>query len=113
MGMRGAQLDQITVRASDLMDLLHTRQSGQAFAQGAVGSRIDLDKHEGGQSLAKGMRIKAHLVPLNNPALFELADALQHRRGRHPHLASDFGVGNACLLLKDVQYLQIDFVDYS
>ena len=102
-----------SVRPGDLMHLLHAGKSGQTFAEGAVGGRIDLDKHEGGQPLAEGIRVEANLVSLNDTALFELANALQNRRWRHPHLAGDLGIGNTRLLLKDVQYLQVNFVDYS
>lgn len=112
-GMSGAQLDQIAVRSGNLMDLLHAGESGEPITESAVSGWIDFNKHEGGQSLAEGMRIEANFVPLNDAALFKLADALKDRRWRHPHLASNLGIGNSCLLLKDAQYLQVYFVVYS
>lgn len=107
------QLDQVTVRPGDLMDFLHAGNLGKAFAKLPIASRIGLDKEEGGQPLGKGHRIEANLIPFYDSAFFQLADPLKHCGWCHADLAGDLGIGNACLLLKDVQYLQVYFVDYS
>ncbi len=96
------------------MDLLNAGDFGQLFFQAAVAAfAVDLHLDEGGQPLAEGDRVQPDLIAFDDALLLQLADALQHRRGRHADLSGYLGVGDSGFFLKNVQYLKVNIVDCS
>src|SRR4029079_19494127 len=71
------------------------------------------DEDEGEQTQPEGVRIETGLVAAQDAAGLELAQALEHRRGRHVDLAGDLSVGHTSILLNDLQYLCICVIDCS
>ena len=68
---------------------------------------------ESQQTAPDGVAGELRAVAFDDAALFELAYAFHNRRRGHAHLAGDFGVGRPRVLLKNLQYFPVSFVDHT
>ena len=67
---------------------------------------------EGQQPLVESFRVELRRVGANHSAAFELAQPLEHGRGRQPHDPGDFSLGDAGVVLKEVEDLKVDCVEH-
>ena len=66
-----------------------------------------------GQAEPEGVRVDPGLVALDGAASLELADPLEHGRGRHADAPRNLGVGNTTLGLKNRQDEAVSIIDHS
>src|SRR6187200_2264917 len=113
-GIAATHFHQVAVLAGDVVDLQDLGDLGQKLAGvGRADALVDPNEDEGEQTQPEGVRIETGLVAAQDPAGLELAQALEHRRGRHVDLAGDLGVGHASVFLNDLQYLCVYVIDCS
>ena len=71
---------------------------------------VDLNGDERQQPAAERLRVEPGVKAAHDAALFELADALVHRRGGETDPAGDLGVADAGIRLQERQNLEVFFV---
>jgi hypothetical protein len=84
-----------------------------AGAIGALGGAIAGDENERQEPKAERLRVQLRLIAGDDPAVLELADALEDGRGRQAHPPRDLRLGRAGVVAEDGEDFAIDGVDHS
>ncbi len=111
--VRGPELDEKGVLPGHEVDFLDFGDFGEGLAGcGFVRAGGEADGDEGHQRPLEEFGVEPHFVAVDDPALLQLPNPLQHAGRGHAHLPGDLAVGNPRLLLKNLQDFVVDFVDH-
>ena len=100
--------------AGDVMALEHALELRDLLLELADELRMtDDDADERGDVLANPPRVDDSAVAGDHFVVFELLDALDHRRRRQPNLLADLGQRQLAVLLQQRQNMEVDLVEFA
>jgi len=113
LGIARANFQQKAIIAGDLMRFEYFRDRGQRVAHPRFAGAVrGPDCDEGEEPLIERSGIEHRHVVTDDTACLELANALEHRGWREADSPGDFRLGNSRVVLKQGQYLTINWIKH-
>ncbi len=113
-GVPDANFDEITVFARHIVDLEDLRDARERLTYGLTAKRFfGLYKNERDETFVDFFGVKARFKSVDDARRFQLADAFKNGGLGQSDLVREGRVGDASVLLNDIQYFGINLVHYS